>query len=98
MRSGEGPVHAGELEALAGTALQPDSNGSGTDEQAAGAEPLVAHAGRVVLEVAQRGVQFAFLDAGEGVSAGGLADAVDIAVVQILEPGGEPFLPCGRRA
>jgi Putative restriction endonuclease len=44
--------------------------------------------GRVVLEVPQRGVQLVLLDTGEGVGAGGGADAVDVAVVQVLEVGG----------
>jgi len=43
-----------------------------------------------VLEVAERCVELVFLDAFEGAGAGGLADAVDIAVVQVAEPGGEP--------
>jgi hypothetical protein len=60
----------------------PGFNGSGAGEQAAGAEPVVAHAGRVVLEVAECRVQLILLDADEGVRAGGLADAVDVAVVE----------------
>ena len=91
-------LHAGQFEALADDRLAACLDDAGADEQAAGAEPLVAHAGRVVLEVAQRLVQPRFLDADEGVGAGGGADAVDVAVVQVLQAGGEPLLCAGRRA
>src|SRR5216683_931726 len=83
-------VHAGLLEVLAGLAACLDD--AGADEQAALAEPVVAHAGGVVLEVAQGGVELVFLDAFEGKDAGGLADAVDVAVVEVFHPGGEPFV------
>ncbi|MGO9726836.1 MAG: hypothetical protein ACLPN6_16045 [Streptosporangiaceae bacterium] len=53
---------------------------------------MVAHAGRVVLEVAQGRIQLVFRDALEREDAGGLADPVDIAVVQVLQAGGEPFV------
>jgi len=33
-----------------------------------------------------------FLDAFEGVGAGGPADAVDVSVVEVLDAGGEPFV------
>jgi hypothetical protein len=60
---------------------------SGADEQAAGAEPVVAHAGRVVLEVAQGRVQLILLDACQGIDAGGRADSVDVAAIEVLEQG-----------
>ena len=53
---------------------------------------MVAHAGRVVLEVAQGALELVFLDAFEGVGAGGPAEAIDVPVVEVLEPGGEPFV------
>ncbi len=65
---------------------------AGADEQAAGPEPLVAHTVGVVLEVAERGADLVFLDAREGVFAGGGHDAVDVAVVEVFEAGGEPFV------
>jgi hypothetical protein len=46
----------------------------------------------VVLEVAQGLVQVVFLAANEGVRAGGGADAVDVAVVQVGHAGGGPVL------
>ena len=66
---------------------------AGADEQAAGAEPVVAHAGRVVEEVAELPLGLVFLDAFEGVFADGGLDAVDVAVVEVFEAGGEPFVP-----
>ena len=90
--AGDGPVHAGQFEALADDCFAAGFDGAGADEQAAGAEPVVAHAGRVVLEVAQGRVQLVFLDAVEGVGAGGGADAVDVAVVEVLQAGGEPVV------
>ena len=53
------------------TALQPAFDGAGADEQAAGAEVLVAHPGGVGLEVAQGGVQFFGFGPGEREGAGG---------------------------
>jgi hypothetical protein len=53
---------------------------------------VAAHAGGVVLEVAQGGVQLVFLDAFQGKDAGGLADAVDVAVVEVFEAGSEPLV------
>src|SRR5437016_11179560 len=64
--AGGGPVHAGEFEALPDDRLAPGFNDTGPDEQAAGAEPVVAHAGCVVLEVAQGGGELVFLGAFEG--------------------------------
>src|SRR5260221_4429656 len=72
--------------------LQLAFDDAGADEEAALAEPVVAHAGGVVLEVAQGGVDLVFLHAFEGVLAGRGDDAVDVAVVEVLQPGGEPFL------
>jgi hypothetical protein len=46
----------------------------------------------VVLEVAQGGVQLVFLDPFEREDAGLPADGVDVAVVQVLQAGGQPFL------
>ena len=43
------------------TALHPCLHDTGAGEQAAGAEPVAAYAGRVVLEVAQGSVQLVFL-------------------------------------
>ena len=50
--------------------------------------------GGVVQEVAEflAGLVF-FLDSFEGVSADGGLDAVDVAVVEVFEAGGEPFVP-----
>jgi hypothetical protein len=53
---------------------------------------VVAHAWRVVLEVAEGGVQLVFLHPGEGVLARGGDDAADVAVVEVLQAGGEPFV------
>ena len=61
-----------------------DARYSGTSCSACG--------GGVVLEVAERGVELVFLDAFEGEEAGGLADAVDVAVIQVFHPCGEPFV------
>src|ERR1017187_9554845 len=87
-----GPVHAELLEPLADDGLASGLDGAGADEQAAGAEPVVAHGGRVVLEVAESRVQRGFLHADEGIFPGGVADAVDVAVVEVLEAGGEPVV------
>ena len=51
----------------------------------------------VVLEVAQGRVELVFLDALEGVGAGGVADAVDVAVAGVLEAGGEPVVLAVQR-
>ena len=51
------PAHAGPFETLSDDCLAACFDGAGAGEQAAGAEPLVAHPGRVVLEVAQGRVQ-----------------------------------------
>jgi hypothetical protein len=75
------------------TALQPDSTNSRAGQQAAGADPLVAHAGRVVLEVAQSFVQFVLLDADKGMSPGSGADAVDVAAVEVVQADSEPLRP-----
>ena len=69
-----GPVHACLFEALADDRLAACFHDTGADEQAALAEPVVAHAGRVVLEVAQRGVQLVFLDSLEREGAGSAAE------------------------
>jgi len=50
----DGPVHAGLLEPLADDGFAAGFHDAGADKQAALAEPVVAHAGRVVLEVAER--------------------------------------------
>src|SRR5215472_11566306 len=62
----QAPVHAGEFEALADDRFAAGLNDAGAGEQAALAEPVVAHARGVVLEVAQRGVELVFLDPGQG--------------------------------
>ena len=54
---------------------------------------MVAHAARVVLEVAPGGRELVFPDAFQGVGAGGGGDAVDVPVVQVLQPACSP----GRR-
>jgi hypothetical protein len=84
-------VHAGSLEPVADDGLAACFDQAGADEQAALAEPVVAHAGGVVLEVAQGGADLVFLHAFEGVLAGGPDDAVDVAVVEVFQPGGDPF-------
>ena len=48
--------------------------------------------GGVVLEVAEGRVELVFLGAHQGVDAGCGADAVDVAVVQVVQAGGEPVL------
>ena len=53
---------------------------------------MAAHAGGVVLEVAESGVDLGFLDTFEGVLASCPDDAVDVAAVEVLQAGGEPFL------
>ena len=53
---------------------------------------MVAHAGRVGLEVVQGLVQLVFLDALQRVLAGGGDDAVDVAVAGVFQAGGEPFV------
>ena len=53
---------------------------------------MVAHAGRVVEEVAEFPLGLVFLDAFEGVLADGGLDAVDVAVVEVLQAGGEPLV------
>src|SRR5215469_12498571 len=65
----DGPVHAGLLEPLVDDGLAACLHHAGADEQAAGAEPVVAHAGRVGQEVAQFLVRLVLLDAFEGVLA-----------------------------
>jgi hypothetical protein len=89
-------VHAGELEALADDRFAAGLHDAGADEQAAGAEPLVAHPGRVVQEVAEFLLDLVFLRAFEGVFADCGLDAVDVAVVQVLQAGGEPFVLAAR--
>jgi hypothetical protein len=93
----DGPVHAGLLEPLADDGLAAGPGDAGADEQAALAEPVAAHAGGVVLEVAQGGVQLVFLHAFQGKDAGGGGDAVDVAVAEVRQAGGEPFFFPGRR-
>jgi len=51
---------------------------TGSDEQAVGSGTSVAHPAGVVLEVAQGGRELVFLDAFQGIEAGGGADAVDV--------------------
>jgi hypothetical protein len=48
--------------------------------------------GGVVLEVAQRGVDLVFLSPDERVLPGGGHDAVDVAVVEVFQAGGEPLV------
>src|SRR5258708_202287 len=84
----DGPVHAGLLEALADDGFAAGLDDAGTGEEAALAEPVVAHAGGVVLEVAEGSVDLVLLHAFEGVLAGRPDDAVDVAVVEVLQPGG----------
>jgi len=80
------------LESLADDGFAAGLDDPGADEEAALAEPVIAHAGGVVLEVAQGGVQLVLLDSGERELAGGRHDAVDVAVVEVLQPGGEPLV------
>jgi hypothetical protein len=80
------------LESLADDGFAAGLDDPGAGEQPALAEPVVAHAGGVVLEVAEGGVQLVLLDAGEGERAGGGRDAVDVAVAGVFQPGGEPFV------
>jgi hypothetical protein len=54
-------VHAGLLEALADDGLASGFDDAGADEQAALAEPVVAHAGGVVEEVAKFLLGLSFL-------------------------------------
>ena len=75
----DGPSHAGLLEALADDSLAARLDHAGAYEQAAGAEPLVAHARGVSLEVAEGRVELVFLAPQERVDAGGGADAVNVA-------------------
>jgi hypothetical protein len=64
-------VHAGEFEALPDDCLAAGLHGAGADEQAEGAEVLVAHPGGVGLKVAQGGVQRLGFDPGQRERAGG---------------------------
>src|ERR1017187_8597619 len=88
---------AGLLEVLADNHFASCFDDAGSDGQAALAELLAAHAGGVVLEVAQGRVELVFLDALGGVGAGGVADAVDVAVAGVLEAGGEPVVLAVQR-
>jgi len=49
--------------------------------------------GGVAEEAAEFLADFVFLDSFEGVFADGGLDAVDVAVVEVFEAGGEPFVP-----
>src|SRR5258708_11668993 len=91
--SGDGPVHAGLLESLSDDGFAAGLDEAGADEQAAGAEPAVAHAGRVGEEVAEFSAYLVFLDSFERVAADGCLDAVDVAVVEVFQAGGEPLVP-----
>jgi hypothetical protein len=51
--AGDGPVHAGLLDALADDGFASGFDDAGADEQTVGAEPVVAYSGCVGLEVAQ---------------------------------------------
>jgi hypothetical protein len=100
----DGPVHAGLLEALADDGLAAGFDDAVAGEEAALAEPVVAHAGGTVLELAGGSVDLVFLHAFEGVLAGCPDDAVDVAAVEVLMapcpvwPGGTPRLNrAGRR-
>jgi len=66
-----GPAHPGQLESLADDGLAAGLDGTGSDEHAQFAEPGVAHPLSVGLEVAERLVDFAGLDVGEGQVSGG---------------------------
>ena len=62
----DGPVHAGLLESLADDGFAAGLHDAGADEQAALAEPVVAHAGGVVLEVAEFLFDSSFLTPSRG--------------------------------
>ena len=62
----DGPSHARRFRALSDDRFAACFVGSGADEKATGAEVLVAHAGRVVLEVAQCLARLGFLDSHKG--------------------------------
>jgi len=89
--AGDGPSPAGQFQALADR-LAACLDGTGADEQAAGPEPLAAHAGGVVLEVAQGLIQVDLLAARERISPGGGADAASPAA-GIARPRAGPGRP-----
>jgi hypothetical protein len=62
----DGSVHAGLLEALADDGLAAGLDDAGAHEQAALAEPVVAHPGSVVEEVAEFPFDLGLLDAFQG--------------------------------
>ena len=86
--AGDGPSPAGQFQALADR-LAACLDGTGADEQAAGPEPLAAHAGGVVLEIAQGLIQVDLFAARERISPGGGADAASPAA-GIVRPRADP--------
>src|ERR1022692_382179 len=90
-----GPVHAGFLGSPGHDRFDGSLDGARAGEHAQVAEVLVAHPVDVALEVAEFPVQLLGFDAGQGVSAGGADERLDVAGVQLGAAVGEPLVRVG---